>query len=405
MELLQHRQTQLLQQGNKETLLNGDIPNPAGYGNTLGCKTGGGQGFVAFNAEHGTNANTFKTRGIIGCGIASNNNGVMYFFTVDNANADNQTETTRAMLSATGLGVGTAPAAKLDIKPTGIPTAAITTGSQMVGIRMNDGLGDVNTKVGVWASLGSVQSGMVLGRLATGWGTFVAFHTHPLALSGLDNLTERMRIDSEGAVGINTTTPAVGSTLDVSGGLGGVMMALSGYTYNKVWKITMDSAGLGFSYNANLEQLKLFENGTVALSTLTTNGPVYSTTVPNPSYGGTLTNSNPSDLRSKKNVTDLTLGLDVVTKLRPVSYKWKHDNHEALGFIAQDVEKVVPQLVKTEANGMKGLYSDQFTPILVKAIQEQQKIIELQTAWICEQANAPEELCKVLEFWRMDDSK
>jgi hypothetical protein len=313
-----------------------------------------------------------------------------------------------ATLAGGNVGVGVIPQAKLDVKPTGIPTADITTGSQMVGIRMVDGLADVNTKVGVWANLGSLQSGMVFGRQSSGWGTFVAFHTHPLATSGLDNLTERMRIDSEGAVGINTTTPVTGTKLDVSGAGGGVVMPLSGYVSGgvpaRVWKINMDSAGLGFRYNANAEQLKLFQDGTVVLSTLTTNGPVYSNTAPNPTYGGTLTNSNPSDLRLKKNVTDLTLGLDVVTKLRPVSYKWKHDNHKALGFIAQDVEKVVPQLVKTEANGMKGLYSDQFTPILVKAIQEQQKIIELQKAWMdlcaskCTRRTLQRELNELLPF-------
>lgn len=138
-----------------------------------------------------------------------------------------------ATLAGGNVGVGVVPQAKLDVKPTGIPTADITTGSQMVGIRMVDGLADVNTKVGLWANLGALQSGMVFGRHSTGWGTFVAFHTHPLATSGLDNLTERMRIDSEGAVGIGTTTPLAGAKLDVSGGSTGVVIAMTGYSTHR----------------------------------------------------------------------------------------------------------------------------------------------------------------------------
>jgi hypothetical protein len=52
------------------------------------------------------------------------------------------------------------------------------------------------------------------------------------------------------------------------------------------------------------------------------------------------------------------------------------DDLEQIGFIAQDVEEVLPELVSTSEKGMKGLSYGQLTAVLVKAIQEQQKQIE-----------------------------
>jgi hypothetical protein len=47
-----------------------------------------------------------------------------------------------------------------------------------------------------------------------------------------------------------------------------------------------------------------------------------------------------------------------------------------IGFIAQEVEQVIPELVNTNADGTKGLYSLEMIPFLVKALQEQQMLIE-----------------------------
>jgi hypothetical protein len=76
--------------------------NQAGYNNTLGQLTGNGGGFIAFSAEHGTNANTFRTRGIKGAGIVSDNNGGLYLGTLATASADNQTMDYRARLFNNG---------------------------------------------------------------------------------------------------------------------------------------------------------------------------------------------------------------------------------------------------------------------------------------------------------------
>ncbi len=87
--------------------------------------------------------------------------------------------------------------------------------------------------------------------------------------------------------------------------------------------------------------------------------------------GGTITCT--SDERMKKNIEDITYGLDTLRGLRPVLFNWKYEDDTTsknLGFIAQEVEALVPKLIATDENGMKSLNTTAMVPILTKAIQE-----------------------------------
>ncbi|MFA5931977.1 MAG: tail fiber domain-containing protein [Candidatus Paceibacterota bacterium] len=87
--------------------------------------------------------------------------------------------------------------------------------------------------------------------------------------------------------------------------------------------------------------------------------------------GGTI--SCTSDVRMKKNIEDINYGLDTIMKLRPVVYNWNYEvdgSIKNLGFIAQEVETVVPKLVATDVEGMKSLNTTGVIPILTKALQE-----------------------------------
>lgn len=77
--------------------------NAAGYGNTIGYGSSSGNGFLAFHAEHGTNINTYRTRGVAGAVVQSDGTGGMYFGRLTNANADNQTLTIDVALSSAGI--------------------------------------------------------------------------------------------------------------------------------------------------------------------------------------------------------------------------------------------------------------------------------------------------------------
>ncbi len=86
-----------------------------------------------------------------------------------------------------------------------------------------------------------------------------------------------------------------------------------------------------------------------------------------------------SDRRLKKDINDIPYGLNSILKLRPVTFKWKEGNQNVnLGLIAQDVQKVIPEVVDVGDDKDKtlGLNYTELIPVLVSAIKEQQKEIE-----------------------------
>jgi hypothetical protein len=127
--------------------------------------------------------------------------------------------------------------------------------------------------------------------------------------------------------------------------------------------------------NATNPTQTLDVNGTARIRTI--GSGAYSTNV-NRMADGTLTTST-SDVRLKENINTLTNALDNVLKLRGVSFNWKKEPQMGLkiGFIAQEVEQVLPELVFTnEVDGFKGVNYAEITAVLTEAIKEQQKQIE-----------------------------
>ena len=82
-----------------------------------------------------------------------------------------------------------------------------------------------------------------------------------------------------------------------------------------------------------------------------------------------------SDIAYKENIEDISYGLDTVKSLKPRKYKMKANDLEQVGFIAQEIELIVPEVVDGE-DGKKTMSYGQLTAVLTKAIQEQQTIIE-----------------------------
>jgi hypothetical protein len=86
-----------------------------------------------------------------------------------------------------------------------------------------------------------------------------------------------------------------------------------------------------------------------------------------------------SDIRLKENIVPLQKSLDKVLQLNGVSFTWKADpgKKQSIGFIAQEFEKVIPELVFTnETDGYKGINYAEVSAVLVEAMKEQQKFIE-----------------------------
>lgn len=91
----------------------------------------------------------------------------------------------------------------------------------------------------------------------------------------------------------------------------------------------------------------------------------------NVTVAGTVTAS--SDRTLKKNITPLKDNLKKVMQLRPVSYQWKTETKSAareIGFIAQEVENVIPEVVKTGPDGLKSVAYGNLVAVVAGAIQE-----------------------------------
>ena len=87
--------------------------------------------------------------------------------------------------------------------------------------------------------------------------------------------------------------------------------------------------------------------------------------------------TNFSDIRTKDNIEPISTILPQISQLQPSSYTIKKDpsGKKYIGFIAQEVEEVFPELV-CEKDGAYGLVYDNFGVLAIKAIQEQQDQIE-----------------------------
>ena len=78
---------------------------------------------------------------------------------------------------------------------------------------------------------------------------------------------------------------------------------------------------------------------------------------------------NASDIAYKKDIEDITYGIDTIKKLKPRKYKHKGSNNNDIGFIAQELETVIPEVVSGD-EGSKGVSYGNLTAALTKAIQE-----------------------------------
>jgi len=180
------------------------------------------------------------------------------------------------------------------------------------------------------------------------------------------SLTERMRITSDGHLCINSTV-SDDFPLRVDGGAGTRGINITNISYNA------DRGAIRTSPSGNTTyQAAVFLNSSssnVGRIEVSSNGTSYNTS---------------SDYRLKENVTPLENGLDRLNQLKPVNFNWIESGKEEEGFIAHEVEEVFPYAVtgkKDAVNSEGGIQGQQMdygriTPLLVKAIQEQQEQIE-----------------------------
>jgi len=94
--------------------------------------------------------------------------------------------------------------------------------------------------------------------------------------------------------------------------------------------------------------------------------------------GGNTTWASPSDLRLKKNIQTIPNALEKVMKLRGVNFEWKDETRPGIniGFIAQEVLPIVPEVVKGSEQTSFTMDYASLTAVLVEALKSQQLQIE-----------------------------
>jgi hypothetical protein len=171
--------------------------------------------------------------------------------------------------------------------------------------------------------------------------------------------TERMRITSAGQLFINKTTNSADGKLEIAGNASNTNIFSSQDTTSSVDHVIFSNS-----------------NGTVGTIKTSASATSYNTS---------------SDYRLKENIAPMTDALAQVALLKPCTYTWKSDGSDGQGFIAHELQAVVPDAVSGKKDAVE-TYTDEdgneqtrikpqgvdtsfLVATLTAAIQEQQQII------------------------------
>jgi len=243
----------------------------------------------------------------------------------------------------------------------GVDSASLTFSNSDIGIGINQSIGYLNfySNDSSTSSLGGVGGIAVKSEEAFNTSytpTYMSFYTHARTANNgtsLGNVTERMRITSAGNIQVSSHT---GSTI----GYGLQISPQGGYAQIYMEADTTSSRLIQRYYNPNGNV------GNITISGSTT------------SYGIS------SDYRLKENVVEMTGALDRISQLKPSRFNFIADADTTVdGFLAHEVQEIVPEAITGEKDAVdeegnpeyQGIDQSKLVPLLVGAMQEQQKII------------------------------
>lgn len=217
------------------------------------------------------------------------------------------------------------------------------------------------------------------------------------------SLTERMRIDSSGNVGIGTSSPD--SKLTLAGYTGGVYNTAFNYQSQYNFIVCGTSGYTMFRKSDGTESMRIDSSGKLVMASTTdgligsiqagitantasTNAVIIAAATGNGPYplgargestnqglvgffnssntvigsvtksGNNVAYNTSSDYRLKENITPMTGALDKIALLKPVTYTWKSDGSNGQGFIAHELQAIVPDAVTGEKDAVE-TYTDE----------------------------------------------
>lgn len=219
---------------------------------------------------------------------------------------------------------------------------------------------------------GSYTTRLFTNSASTGLSGLFAVTNNPLAFGTND--TERARIDSSGNLLVGTT-----SQVGFNGGAGANINAngafrngVSGSGDSSAWQRSSTGNYLAFFYGA-------LNTNPTGVGSINTNGT-------------STTYSTSSDYRLKHDIQPMTGALAKVAALKPVTYKWNADGSDGEGFIAHELQAVVPDCVTGEKDAMdaegnpiyQGIDTSFLVATLTAAIQELKAIVDAQAVEIAQ---------------------
>jgi hypothetical protein len=228
------------------------------------------------------------------------------------------------------VGIGTA-------SPARSPLHLATSGTDYCQIHMTNGTSGSTSGDGLTLFTNSTDAGLMQRE-----NSYLLFGT---------NDTERMRIDSSGRMFLGGTSGFGSGFFEVNA---------SPTSFNHI--VTRPTVNT--TYNA----LRMINNANTVIGTISVGTSVNTVT-----YGGT------SDYRLKENIQPMEQGLERVKKLNPVKFDWKETGESSEGFIAHEIQDAgwnLGVVGKKDGKEMQEVEYGKLTPLLVKAIQEQQEIID-----------------------------
>jgi hypothetical protein len=284
----------------------------------------------------------------------------------------------------------------------------------------------INGTTGISGVDGSAGTPAVKG---TDTDTGVVFGTNTLSLA--TNGTTALTVDTSQNVGIGTSSPGYKVEMAITSGSNFYSATTSavgqdvGYrlastaTSGREYRIstsdpTRGSYGAGLAFvdaTAGAARMLIDSSGNLLINTTSTNSnekvriknandsraiAFQSASAAECGYiyinaGGTgTTYSTSSDYRLKENIAPMTGALAKVVALKPVTYKWKVNGSDGQGFIAHELQSVVPDCVVGEKDAVdadgnpqyQGIDTSFLVATLTAAIQEQQALITALTARI-----------------------
>ena len=301
-------------------------------------------------------ANTTTAAQIAGIDSGSSN-GQLAFYTTASG-----TSTERVRVNASGnVGIGTAsPQAKLQVAGD-----IVTNISQAFNWNMYYSGGDKY-----------IANGYAFQTYFDGSGNWRLLNA-PSNSSGAGaaaTLTERLRIDSSGNLLVGGTTQPIGTCR--------LVVQNSGSSNNGAgfFFTSTDDRGnvlvqhAGATGATSRKQISFFNAAGSEIGFIS-------------STGSATTYSTSSDYRLKENIQPMTGALATVTQLNPVTYTWKDGGFSGQGFIAHELQAVVPDAVVGEKDALdadgnpkyQGIDTSFLVATLTAAIQEQQAIIQTLT--------------------------